>query len=116
METFEITLKLKGTEEGIRSLMNHIRENILPAACEVEDADDSSWSYKVFQRKVQGFSSEDVEYCAADYGYANLSQEEVEEIMNLMEKNFNAKIGMNWDLISHYIWEVVYKTKKGARG
>lgn len=115
MDTFEITLKVIGTEEGVRALMNHIKEDILPNASEINDKDSSSWSYKIFQKKVQGFSSEDVADCAADYGHRVLSSEEIEEVLNLMEKGFNIEVGMNWNIISHYIWEVIYNTKKGVR-
>ena len=115
METFEVTLRLKGTEEEVRALIEHLKENIIPYSRDVNFTGDIPYSYKIFQKKVQGFSSEDVADCAAAYGHRVLSSEEIEEVLNLMEKGFNIKIGMNWNIISHYIWEVIYNTKKGVR-
>ena len=108
MEKFEITLSLEGTEESVRALEEHLRMNVLPEAYEIENP---SIRWKLFRREVQGFCGEDVAGCAADYGYDELSPEEIENVLDLMEKRFDANIGMSWDVIEIWINDVIQQRR-----
>lgn len=104
MDDFEITLKVRGTEESVGALTQYLEKDILAHAHSIKLL-KTKWKY--FYREVRGFNSDDIKSCAADHGYNELSLEEVNEVMDLMEKRFDADIGINWNVISICISDVI---------
>lgn len=100
MDDFEITLKVEGTEEAVRALTVHLREDILPEASGIINP-EVCWKFSF--REVHDFISEDIEGCAADYGLRIPNAKEIDDIMGIMEKRFDANIGMSWDVIAFWI-------------
>lgn len=58
-----------------------------------------------------GWSVDDVLY-QAEEDEVELTEEEAKEILHWIDRKHDATIGINWDVISSYIWDFDYDRKK----
>lgn len=103
MNKFIITIEVNSTEESVRALVNHLENDILPNSFQTKRI---NCSFKLYEREFQGFTEEDIQHCALEYGYEHLSKEEINKVFDLCEKRFDANNGMNWDFINFIIGEI----------
>ena len=103
---YEITFRVSGDYSSVKELNRHIKQDVIPDAFNVSDAMPEKDSFCIYQRLVQGFCAVDVTGQAETEG-RTLTDEEVDEVLDMMENTFDANTGINWDFISFCIGEVL---------
>ena len=104
MAKYKLTYMIEAeTEKAMKALDFYLKDSIFPDAYGVKQIDDGHTPYELYQREVQGFSAKDVITCAKDYDLPIPDADQIDFIMDVMEKRFDANIGMNWDIIAIYI-------------
>ena len=104
MAKYKLTYMIEAeTEDAMKALDFYLKDSVFPDACGVEQIDDGYTPYELYQRVVQGFNAEDVIGCAKDYNLPIPNADQIENIMDMMEKRFDANIGMSWDIIAIHI-------------
>ena len=88
---------------AMKSTEDYLVQRIFPDCEGIQLIDDEISHVELDRRTVQGFIAEDIISCAEDYGYKVPNEEQIESIMDMMEKRFDANIGMSWDTIAMHI-------------
>jgi len=104
MERYKLTYIIEAVSEcSMKALENHLKNNVFPYSRDIKHIDDGRTPYSLDDREVQGFVAEDIRGCAEDYDLPIPNEEQIDNIMDMMEKRFDANIGMSWDIIAIHI-------------
>ena len=72
MNKYKLTFEVNGTEEAVRALIQHMKEDILPNSYGVVFEDDESWGYKTYEKEVGTYVEKDIQNCAIENGFEPL--------------------------------------------
>jgi hypothetical protein len=106
MKTYIMTHKFEATEEAMKALENHLKNNIFPYSRDIKHLDDGHTPYEIYEREACGFCAEDVIHQAKEGNDRIIDEKQANDIMDIMEKKYDASLGMDWDTIS--IWVDYY--------
>ncbi|MDA3809660.1 MAG: hypothetical protein PF518_04940 [Spirochaetaceae bacterium] len=91
-------------EIRIEELDRHLKENVFPYSRDIKlIPNEYEKNFSEYERHVQGFSMTDIIGCAENDCAKDITEEEADEIMDVLEKRFDASIGMSWDTIAFWI-------------
>ena len=107
MKTYILKYKIKATKENMENLDFYIRDSVFPYQ-DIERIEDYEKTFVEYERCIQGFSMSDIKAYVIQEEYEEITNEQADKLMDILEKNFDASIGMSWDTIS--IWMNQYES------
>ena len=94
MEKYQLTYTIEAvSSESMKALDNHLKNNIFPYSRDIKQIDDGHTPYEVYERDVHGFGPEDIIGCADQYDHPIPDEDQIDDIMDIMEKRYDANIG-----------------------